>query len=265
MSSDLTRKKRDQASTFLNGINQELKSKFEQIRPIFLNSNTKGGEYEKHIANIFHQYFGSRFDFHIRAHLLDAEMNYLELFSTGENEIDIIATFSNAVPKIVFKAGDTNCIAYDSVAFTVDVKARLDKGKLEKDLEKATKLSKLSKSPPKIGSLMYGGNFVLDRPLRFLFYYEPHISEDELDRLLSMYYSVWDIIFIIGDNRIVLNRSLPAVNEMMIEKKIDGPILSWGKNNTFIILLMIISTTIPVYQVVDVTHTFIKLDQFANS
>jgi hypothetical protein len=261
--SDLTnKKKREQANVFLDGINQDLKSMFEQVRALSLNSNTKGGEYEKHIADIFQRYLGSRFDFHVRAHLLDVEMTYLDLFSTGENEIDIIATFSNTVPKIIFKAGQTNYISYDSVAFTLDVKANLDNDKLEKDLEKISKISKLSRSPHKTGDIMYGGSFLLDRPLRFLFYHEPHISREEIERLLVKYYSVWDVVYIINNNEIILNRSLPAVDAMMKERSLEGSIYSWGGNNSFVLLLMIISTTIPQYLSVDITRTF-KLDEFS--
>jgi hypothetical protein len=264
MSEDRNKKKREQANVFLDGINQELKSMFEQLRPLSLNSNTKGGEYEQHIADIFHRYLGSRFDFHVRAHLLDVEMTYLDLFSIGENEIDIIATFSNAVPKIIFKAGTRNYISYDSVAFTLDVKARLDNDKLEKDLEKTLKISKLSRLTHKIGDIIHGGSYLLDRPLRFLFYHESHISEGELDRLLKKYYSIWDVIYIINNNQIILNRSLPAVDALMKERSFEGPILSWGGNKAFVLLLLIISTTIPQYHSVDITHTFLKLDEFAN-
>ena len=55
-------------------------------------------------------YLASRFEFHTRAQLLDANMEYLNLFSVGENKVDVAATFIRTYPKIVLKIGDTKYI-----------------------------------------------------------------------------------------------------------------------------------------------------------
>ncbi|MPZ07089.1 MAG: hypothetical protein GEU26_11860 [Nitrososphaeraceae archaeon] len=99
MSEAIINTKKEYAKIFLESINKELRSKFEELRSLKLKANTKGGEYEKHVANLLHDYLGSRFEFHV----IDAEMEYLNIFSTGENEIDIIGTFSNALPRIILK------------------------------------------------------------------------------------------------------------------------------------------------------------------
>jgi hypothetical protein len=75
--------------------------------------------------------------------------------------------------------------------------------------------------------------------------------------------SIWDIIFIIDTNRMLLNRIIPVVNDMMVKRSIEGPILGWGGDNCFIVLLNIISGTIPMYVTVDVMQTFLNLDYFS--
>jgi hypothetical protein len=263
MSEAIINTKKEYAKLFLESINKELRSKFEELRSLKLNANTKGGEYEKHVANLLHDYLGSRFEFHVRAHLIDAEMEYLNIFSTGENEIDIIGTFSNALPRIILKVGDTRYVSYDAVAFTVDIKSRLDRQKLGQDLDKLSKISKLRKSPPAVGSVMYARSHFLDRPLRCLFYFEKSIDRIEMEKILDKYYSAWDIILLIDNNEILLNGSLPIVKQIMSQNSLDGTILSWGGDNCFIMLLNIISATIPVYLEVDVTKTFLNLDYFS--
>ena len=42
-----------------------------------------------------------------RAQLIDVNMEYLNIFSVGENEVDVVATFIQTYPKIVLKIGDT--------------------------------------------------------------------------------------------------------------------------------------------------------------
>jgi hypothetical protein len=67
---------------------------------------------------------------------MDTQMEYLSIFSVGENEVDVAATFVRTYPKIVVKIGETKYVPYDGVAFIIEVKSTVDKTRLEQDLLK---------------------------------------------------------------------------------------------------------------------------------
>jgi hypothetical protein len=163
---------KEQAQSLIRSINFEMKAKFETFKQINYNPNTKGFDYEKTLSSLLNIYLGAVFDIYNRASLIDVNMEYLEIFSTGENEIDIIAVYKNTFPKVVTKIEDTNFIPYDSVGFIIEVKSRLDKTNLSNDLTKLEKISKLKLSSDRLGSAIIGGSDVVDRPLRILFYYQ---------------------------------------------------------------------------------------------
>ncbi|MGC1134806.1 MAG: hypothetical protein WA941_18405 [Nitrososphaeraceae archaeon] len=73
--------KKEQAKIFLESINKELRSKFEELHMLKLNPNTKGGEYEKHVSNLLCDYLGSRFDFHVRAQITSTSEKLVKLSS----------------------------------------------------------------------------------------------------------------------------------------------------------------------------------------
>jgi hypothetical protein len=85
-----------------------------------------------------------------------------------------------------------------------------------------------------IGDMMFARTHFLDRPLRCLFDFESSINEDELKITSTENSLVWDIILIIGSNRMLLNRTIPIVNDMMVKRSIEGSILGWGGDNCFI-------------------------------
>ena len=93
-------------------------------------------------------------------------MEYLELLSLGQNEIDVVATFNSAYPKIIVKLGDVNFVAYDSVAFLAEIKTTLDKTNLTEDLIKFEKISglPLSENMIRMGGGFVGVNYVIERP-----------------------------------------------------------------------------------------------------
>jgi hypothetical protein len=129
-------KRKNQAKALIDAINHQLKDEFERSKEILLNTNTKGGENEKEIMDMLGSYLSSSFEFHTRAQLMDTNMVYLNLFSVGENEVDVSATFIQTYPKIAVNIGDTNYIPYDVVAFIIEVKKSIDKTRLEQDLKK---------------------------------------------------------------------------------------------------------------------------------
>ncbi len=261
--------KKAQAQKIINGISRDIISEFEKFRDIQANTNTKGGVYEKTVSEFFTVYLGSRFDFHTRAHLLDINMEYLELLSLGQNEIDVVATFNSAYPKIILKLGGVNFVAYDSVAFLAEIKTTLDKTNLTKDLIKFEKINGLSLSEFKIrvGGAFIGGDYIVEKPLRILFYFDSEIQEATREELLVNHYLAWDIMLIVQKKEIVLNSSLPMVKFLMQKSgpPSDAKIYSFGGDNTFIMLMLILAATIPVPETVPTINTFLNLDRYSKS
>jgi hypothetical protein len=52
-------KRKDQARALIDAINHQLKDEFERSKEILLNTNTKGGEYEKEIMDMLGRYLSS--------------------------------------------------------------------------------------------------------------------------------------------------------------------------------------------------------------
>jgi len=114
----------------LDNIDFTLRNRFNEIRRQHFNPNTKGYEYEKIVAKFFEEYLGGVLDFHVRAALIDSDLKAFEVFSYGENEFDVIATYKSASPRIVLKVGDVKYIPFDSVALLIEVKQTLNKNNL---------------------------------------------------------------------------------------------------------------------------------------
>jgi hypothetical protein len=264
MNSSETDTKKTQARSLIKGISSDIIHAFEKLREIQANPNSKGGEYEKELTKFFTDYLGSRFDIYTRAHLLDVDMKYLELLSRGQNEIDVVATFNSAYPKIIVKQGDLNFVAFDAVAFAAEVKTKLDKPALSSDLEKLEKINGLPLSQNRF-TIFTGGDFIIQRPLKILIYFTSEILAKTMEDLLANHYSAWDIILIVEKKEIMLNASLPIVKHMMTQRALSGKIFSFGGDNIFIVLMYVLSMTIPIPETVSTIQTFLKLDQYASN
>jgi hypothetical protein len=110
-----------------------MKDEFKRYEKIYYNTNTKGSDYEKVLQSILTDYLGSRFEFHTRAQIIDAEMEYIKFLQHGSNELDVVGIFYNTTPKIVLKMKDHVLVPYDAVALISEVKFHLNKTNLEKD------------------------------------------------------------------------------------------------------------------------------------
>ncbi len=75
-----------EAQRLLRLMDRQMLQQFETNREARYNQNTKGGNYEKIVAKTLETYLGTQFDFYYRAQLIDMRMEYLNLFSVGQNE-----------------------------------------------------------------------------------------------------------------------------------------------------------------------------------
>lgn len=130
-------------SEILKKIQAGFREEFDKIREMRYNPNTKGYDYEKILKEFYEQYLGNLFNFYTRVPLYDKELKCKNILRNEENEFDVVATYKNALPKIVLQRGKTPFIPYDSTAFITEVKQTLTKSNLNKDLKKLGKLSML--------------------------------------------------------------------------------------------------------------------------
>jgi hypothetical protein len=206
-----------EAEKLLDAIEEQLKTSFEKIRNEKYNPNTKGYDYEKTLQEFCNDYLNGGFDFQIRVGVLDSELQANTIFDPKENEFDIVATYKNAVPKLVHH----HLVPYDSVAFVTEVKQTLTLPNIEKDLAKLEKLSKLPISNNRGG--LYADRRIfqgyrINRPLRILFYYEAKAKPDKVYKLLEgSFAKSWDLCIVLKEEVILLNSTLPYVQKLWKE------------------------------------------------
>ena len=63
----------------------QIKNRFEEIRRISYNPNTKGHNYEEICRKFFESYLGSLYDFYTRASIVDHKGKYNEVFKQGDS------------------------------------------------------------------------------------------------------------------------------------------------------------------------------------
>jgi len=202
-----------EAEKLLDAIEEQLKTRFQEIRHKVYNPNTKGYDYEEILKQFLEDYLGGAFDFLIRVGILDAELKANSIFKPKENEFDLIATYKNAIPKLVYH----RLVPYDSVAFIIEVKQTLKLPELKKDLLKFDKLNKLQVADNRTGIYASSGvftSFKVKRPLRFLFYYEAEAKVEKIFQILEGEYGKsWDVCVVLKDEVVFLNSTLPYVQE----------------------------------------------------
>ena len=241
-----------EALKLLESVEGELRDKFRRLRKMHYNPNTKGYSYENILKDFLELYLGGIYDLHLRVPIIDFELKTSEIFSSGENEFDVVSTYKTAVPRIVFKAEETAFVPYDAVAFLMEVKQTLNKGALKKDLEKLDKLNELHLGD-RFG-VTIGGGFNIQRPLRALFYYESEISDKTLLEMLNKYRSAWDLTMVFDDNMILANPLLPIIG-----KGTPATEIAVSKRYPLLQSMFIITASLPYPPIVNAWSLFMNL------
>ncbi|MCL5949332.1 MAG: hypothetical protein M1490_02505 [Candidatus Bathyarchaeota archaeon] len=195
-----------QAIEILTKIEEQLIIKFDKLRKQKYNPNTKGYDYEEIVKQFYEDYVGGAFDVQIRMGILDAELKALSVFSSGENEFDVIGTYRTAVPRIVHQ----RLVPYDSVAFIIEVKQTLTINKLKDDLAKLCKLKELRTNKQRFNFNTWFPPNLLWRPTRVLFYYEARANRDKVCDLLEKS-EAWDLCIVLKDNNVLMNSTIPSM------------------------------------------------------
>ena len=206
------------SANILESIETELKQQFEKIRKLNCNQNTKGYSYEKILEQFYDRYLGGFFSFHTRVPIIDANLEYETIFESGQNEFDVVATYKNALPRIIFEVQGTSFIPFDATAFITEVKQTLNKNSLEKDLAKMDKLAKIALGVyvhlPRIQT-----QYSIARPIRILFYYQKEIDERLIWEYLEKFKDACDFLVMLDQNKVLLNRHLPITKKIVEDLK----------------------------------------------
>lgn len=205
---------KEQAIEILTRIEEQLKTKFEELRSEKYNQNTKGYDYEEIVKQFFEDYVGGGFEVLIRMGILDAELKVLNALKPTENEFDVVGLYRNAVPKLVHR----RLVPYDSVAFIIEVKQTLTIPNLENDLAKFEKIKSLKINPQRFNFNCWFPADLIKRPIRVLFYYESQADIEKVFGLLDSSDS-WDLCIIVKDNNVLMNSTIPYVKKQFKQAK----------------------------------------------
>jgi hypothetical protein len=250
-----------EASKIVNTLESLIQKRYDEFKELSYNANTKGYDYESIIYEILKEYLNSRFDFYLRPHIVDKDMNYVAVFKTGENEVDIATTFKSTIPKLIIKTSKTSFIFLDSIAFLVECKAVLNSQSIANDLDKLEKISSLPIDANRFSDVRGSEFMVEDRPLRILVYERKSIKEEVLNSTLNAS-KYWDLIFIVKDKITIINKSTIPFAEYLQKKlrtNITTTVVIKWQDVPFTILLIMILMTVPDPMSVNVIKQLTKL------
>lgn len=210
----------------LNQVQNQLDSDWEEYREI--KHGSKGTQYEKTLKGFLDQYYGNIYDIKIKTSLIDPEKKAFDIFDfSGDDEFDVVGTFRQANPRIVFETGEApnqlHWVPYICVAFVCEVKSQLTKQSLEGDLEKLSNLSELDQTIEDRFGLNLSGEYTIEEPLKCLIYDRESISEDSLNELLLEHLEDWHLLLIVENDTIILNSKLPMAQSLVPSSDSFGP------------------------------------------
>lgn len=206
----------EQTKLIIEKIENELMDELRRIMELQIPPTVKGGSYEDSIKDFFEKYLGSIYDFHTRVSIIDFLGLCFEKFKPIENEFDIVATFRTAIPRIILQCKQQKFVPYDSVAFVIQVKQDLDKGKLKSDLEKLKRIRHLPLNPRRMPvgveyqQRLYVGSTTM-LPVNVLFYLRSSISNETIESLLKEFREFWDFLVIAEDGKLLINHRIITV------------------------------------------------------
>jgi hypothetical protein len=217
----------DDRQWLLAALQEQLQSDWKEFRDLYHNS--KGAQYERTLANLFEQYFGGVYDVRTRAAVIDPDGDCFDAFDfrSGSEELDIVASFQQSKPRVVFETGDESnplpWVPYEGVAFVCEVKSRLDKAALDSDLFKLGKLTRLDETIADRFGPKIGGKFTVDDPLKLLVYDKASIDDEVLNTTLEEASDDWHMLLIAENDTLLMNTTLPVSNQVVPSASEFGP------------------------------------------
>ncbi|MHB1664255.1 MAG: DUF6602 domain-containing protein [bacterium] len=256
--------KRLAAKKLINTISSQLNRDFECLLDN-TNRNTKGYQIETAVKDFLEKYLNVICNFYVRAHIIDNEMEYLDVLPNGQNEIDIVGIFKNAYPALIWNVKESVYVPYDAVALIMEVKNKLTKGYLSKDLEKFKKISLLKTTDlPRFTSMVHN-EYSLFRPIKILIYFDASIKDTAEKNLLNKYKDSWDILVNLKKDLVLINKELPFYKLLNTVPTIsrygndlEKTFITW-KGDALFKLIIIIAITVTIPSSVNAVNAFLKL------
>lgn len=203
----------DSGEWLLERIEEQLRSEWEDYKEIYANS--KGATYEESFVDLLTSYFGGLYDVNTRVAVIDPELLCFDMFDyqQGNDELDIVASFTNSKPRVVFEtgegAGTLRWVPYKAVAAVCEVKSQLQKQSLIDDLDKLENLSLLDDTLDQRLGMHLGGDYTIEEPVKCLIYNEASIADETLEDVLSKNKEAWHALLIVDEGTLILNSNLP--------------------------------------------------------
>ncbi|MGV9200464.1 MAG: DUF6602 domain-containing protein [Promethearchaeia archaeon] len=192
----------------LDGLSNRLRSQWEEYRRQRVSSDAKGDSYENSLADFLKEYLGGTYDFHTKAAIIDEKLECFNLFSSKQNEFDVVAKFSQCKPQFIFKLEDMEWIPYNGVAFICEVKSSLNSTNLKDDLEKTGKLSEIERE--EMRGVTIEGDMTVDHQLKCLVYDDSiSITKETIFETLENNMDSWDLILLVDMDELIVNPKLP--------------------------------------------------------
>lgn len=208
----------EEIEILFEGIQRQLNQDWSKFRDQYHNPSNKGASYEQALGNLFEKYFRGVYEIQTEAVIVDHELDVFEVFDTtrGENEIDVIGLFESARPRILFEVEELTYVPLKGAAFLCEVKSEIDASRLEKDLQKLEKVTRLIDFEDKRWGMSMTGSYSTSHQIRCLVYDENSISEDTLTNLVIEYGDAWDLLLIVEDDTLLINSSLPIYEDLKL-------------------------------------------------
>lgn len=260
----------DQAKELAEDIRSQLLREWKYLRNQAHNPANKGASYENGLRDLLSKYYGGLYEFYTEPVVIDSNLDVFDTFDTtrGQHEIDVVALFRQANPQIVFDIEEMTYVPLEGVAFICEVKNKVDKGRLEGDLEKLSKLRNLTNSDRSFGP-MISGDYTTTNQLLCLVYDQSQIADETRNELLWDYKFAWDIVLIIDDDEIFINTQLPSSDIFNKTFSIHHPNLGEGttqytspiisENNALMTFFLLLSISIPTPMSVSTINTMLSL------
>lgn len=194
-------------------VQQQLNRDWKELRDVYANS--KGDTYEQTLSEFLTSYFGGVYDINTKVAVIDSNLISFDVFDfvKGDDELDLVASFSQSKPRIIFKTGsgkgELRWVPFEGMAFMCEVKSNLTKQAIESDFEKLKPISKISESVDDRFGVTVSGDYTINDPIQCLVYDRESIADDTLKNILQSNYSHWHMVLLVENDVLLLNRNIP--------------------------------------------------------
>jgi len=195
----------------ISNFQTQLEHQWSRFRELEGDDSARGSSYESAFSDLLEEYFGGRFDIFTNCSVMDHSLSCFDAFERGaQNEIDVIGLYNHATPRLVLRERDMKWVPLEGVAFLCEVKSRVDKGRIQSDLQKLSILRELESDPDDRFGVTVSGDYSVDHQLHCLIYDRSSISDETLNSNLSES-EVWDLVLLVEDDVLIINHTLPVI------------------------------------------------------